>query len=235
MNKEKNFKELDIDSRLQLISDFISDSKENPDKNYYIIDGQHRSGNNFWNILFTYNIKGHQHKLFGHSFHNPRLYQVFNKNNKLKNVYHIITFREPWEATKSYLVLSGKEESATYEDVATYLDTCEAFYDTIINNKNTIIPIDLGFGSINSKKIVYQILSLGNEDVYNSFEDMNIDQENTKRHNIVPLYNNNKKELIDKAEGLMNNPKIIKHVSEVSKKYYEAKLYASKYWEERGI
>jgi hypothetical protein len=235
MNNEKNFKELDMDSRLLKISDFISDSKENPDKNYYIIDGQHRSGNNFWNILFTYNIKGHQHKLFGQSFHNPEMYQVFNKNNKLKNVYHIITFREPWEATKSYLVLSGQEESATYEDVATYLYTCERFYDTIINNKNNIIPIELGFGSINSKKIVYQILSLGKEDVYNSFEDMNISQQYSLRQNIVPLYTNNKKELLDKAEKLMNNPKIIKHVSEISKKYYEAKFYARTYWEDRGI
>lgn len=223
------------DKRKLKISDFILSAKQNTTINHYVIDGQHRSGNNFWNILFTYNTKGHEHKLFGESFHNPELYKISNKYNYLDNVFNIIPFREPWEATKSFLVLTNREEGATEEHISSYLDTCEAFYDTILLEENNIIPIELGFGSANAKKIVCHILSLGKEDSYNSFEDMRIGGQDSLRNNHIPLDNKNKADLIKKAEKQMSSPKIIRHVSEVSKKYYNAKLYARHYWLERGI
>jgi hypothetical protein len=235
MIKEEDFKELPMDERVLAISDFMSSAKEYPDINHYIIDGQHRSGNNFWNILFRHNLKVPEHKLFGQSFHNPELYKIDNKHNHLDNVFNVIPFRDPWEAAKSFLVLVNKEDSASYEDIYSYLNTCEAFYDTIILEKRNIIPIEVGFGSVNSKRIVCHILSLDKNDTYTSFEDININQENSLRHNHTPLNNKDKLDLIKKAEDKMNSPRIIRHVSEVSKKYYIAKLIARRYWEDRGI
>lgn len=235
MINEEDFTDLSYNDKVLAVSNFISSAKKNPDINHYIIDGQHRSGNNFWNALFSVNLKNNRHKLLGHSFHDTGFYKIDNNYNTLDNIYNIVPFREPWEAIKSYLVLTNQEDSATYKSMYAYLCTCYSFYDLITLEEKNIIPIELGFGSINSKKIVEHVLSLNKNEEYVSFEDMNIDQGKTLRQNRTPVHSKDKANLKNKAESLMNTPQIIEHVAELSKKYYKAKLYARKYWMERGI
>jgi hypothetical protein len=235
MINEEGYEQPYKDGRILAVSNFILSAKENPDINHYIIDGQHRSGNNFWNSLFAGNVRNSRHKLLGESFHNTELYKTNHTYNVLDNVYNIVPFREPWEAIKSYLVLTNQENSATYESVYGHLTTCDSFYDFVNLKSRNIIPIELGFGSNNSRKIVEYILSLNKHERYTSFEDMYIDQGETLRQNRTPVHSKEKIELMNRAESLMNTPEIINHVAELSKKYYAAKLYAREYWLERGI
>ena len=235
MINEGDFQEILMSERISKIADFVSSAREYPDIKHYFIDGQHRSGNNFWNIVFRNNIKVPEHKLFGESFHNIKLYQVAGIYGSLENVFNIIPFIDPWEATKSFLVLTNKEDYASHEDIYSYLNTCEQHYDTIIQKEKNIIPIEIGFGSSNTKKIIYSVLSLDNNDTYTSFEDLKINQENSLRQNHTPLKNKNKEHLIKKAEDQMNDSRVIVHAAEVSRKYYMAKLIARRYWEDRGI
>ena len=141
MINEGDFQEILMSERISKIADFVSSAREYTDIKHYFIDGQHRSGNNFWNIVFRHNIKVPEHKLFGESFHNIKLYQVAGIYGSLENVFNIIPFRDPWEATKSFLVLTNKEDYASHEDIYSYLNTCEQHYDTIIQKEKNIIPI----------------------------------------------------------------------------------------------
>jgi hypothetical protein len=214
---------------------FVENAKQKPQTKFFIVDGPQRSGNNFWNNLFSSNLVHGDFEVGDFAFHLPSLYFQDNVYNFQENIINVVPFRDPWEGLKSFLLLTNEEETATEKFMIDYLESSLDFYNMVLSDNKNIIPIDLDFGSLYPNNIVSKIFSINIEEVSNPFEDYAIKERDTDRENATPRYTRQKQALINKAAKRIYTDKVIKYATEVSAKYYEAKLFSYNFWKERGL
>lgn len=223
-----------IDYKIEY-NNFVENAKQNLHTKFFIIDGPQRSGNNFWNNLFSSNLVNGNFEVADFAFHSPHLYFKDNTYNLQDNIVNVVPFRDPWEGLKSFLLLTNEEESASEEFMLNYLDSCLSFYGMVLSNSKNIIPIDLDFGSLYPNQIISKVFSIDLEEVSNPFEDYAIKERDTDRENATPRYTRQKQALLNKAAKRIYTDKVIKYATEVSAKYYEAKLFSYNFWKGLGI